>query len=76
MAEGYVITGQKKVTEQRSDGTYKPVIEVGYQTTGEPMVVGSVTVPAHLLKDKVAYVEAVKEAVEAEVASHNAVAGL
>jgi len=76
MAQDYTITSQSESQERRPDGTYEPVIEVGYQTTTTPPVVGTVTVPKHLVKDHVKFVEAVKTAVEAAVASHNAVAQL
>ena len=76
MAADYTITGQTKSQQREPDCTYKPVVEVSYQTTTDPPIQGSVTVPAHLLKDKVKYVEAVQSAVEAEVASHQAVASL
>lgn len=76
MAADYTITSQKEAQERRPDGTYEPVIEIGYQTTTTPPVSGTVTVPKHLIRDKVAFVEAVVTAVEQAVASHNAVAQL
>ena len=76
MAETYEITGQTMSEQRQADGSYSPVVEVGYKTKTDPPVVGTVTVPQSLLKDKVAYVEAVKSAVETAVDGHTAVASL
>ena len=75
-AQGYRVTTQREADEYQPDGTYMPVIEVGYQTTAEPPVHGTVSVPRSIADDPQSYADAVKVAIEARVAAHHAASQL
>ena len=76
MTPTYEITGQHYTQERNPDGTYAQVVEVSFTANTVPPTHGKVTVDQSLLKDKVAYAEAVKGAIETAVAAHGAVAEL
>lgn len=76
MAERWSITSQTYSSEQGDDGTWTPVVVVGFTTKGTHPVTGTVTVPRSLLHDKVAYAEAVRSAVDKAVAAHDAASAL
>jgi hypothetical protein len=73
MSTQYAITGQTYTDERQPDGTYLPVVEVAFTTTGSPPVKGVVTVPRALLATPADYADAVRIAVGNAVASHAAV---
>ena len=76
MAQDYDVTGVTYSTAREPDGSYVPVVEVSYSTTTTPVVQGTVTVPAAIVGEPRKYAEAVKAAIEAEVAGHKAVLAL
>ena len=73
MAEHYSVTSQTYETDRQPDGTYEPVVAIGFTTKGDPSISGIVRVPQSLLKDKVRYAETVKAAIEQAVGAHLAV---
>ena len=76
MAPGYSVTSQTEADEYQADGTYLPVIEVGFTTNGDPPVRGTVSVPKSIAADPSSFADAVKMAIEARVAAHAAVSKL
>lgn len=74
MALGWTITTQTYTAVAEADGTYRPVVEVGFKTTGEHPVTGTVIVDRDLVAYPSRYAVAVREAVEAAVSSHSAAA--
>jgi len=76
VAQDYDVTGVTYSTSSEPDGSYIPIVEVSYTTKTTPAVQGTVTVPAALVPEPRKYAEAVKAAIEAEVAGHKAVLAL
>ncbi len=73
MAEHYSVTSQTYETDRQPDGTYEPVVAIGFTTKTDPPVSGIVKVSQNLLRDKVRYAETVKAAIEQAVGAHVAV---
>ncbi len=76
MTQGYTVTSQAEDDEYQPDGTYLPVIKVGFSTTSTPPVHGTVSVPRAIAADPKSFADAVKMAIEARVAAHHAVSQL
>lgn len=76
MAATWTVTGQTYSDERQTDGTYMPVVEVSFVTTGDPPVRGTVAVPRALLATPADYADAVRIAIGNAVAAHDAVARL
>ncbi len=76
MATQYTITGQTYEDERQPDGTYMPVVEIAFTTTGTPPVKGTVAVPRALLATPAYFADAVRIAVGNAVQAHAAVQAL